>query len=167
MYPKALPAPPGPVTTVTQELLEQVIEECRKSPRARIILPLHRAPDDHLHRMLNALQPGSYVRPHRHLNPPKAESTVVLRGRIGFVTFLDDGRVDRNMVLAAGSAAFGVDCHPGPFHTLFALEPDTVVFEVKPGPYDPASDKDFAPWAPEEGSPEAAAYLERLVRLVR
>lgn len=116
--------------------------------------------------MLNALQPGSYVRPHRHLLPPKAESSVLLRGSIGFITFHDDGRVDRQLVLSAGSSSFGVDCQPGPFHTLFALEPDTVVFEVKPGPYDPASDKDFAPWAPEEGSPEATAYLERLVRLV-
>lgn len=116
--------------------------------------------------MLNALQPGSYVRPHRHLSPPKAESIVLLRGKLGFVTFLDDGSVDRRLVLAAGSASFGVDCHPGLFHTIFALEPDTVVFEVKPGPYDPASDKDFAPWAPEEGSPESAAYLERLVRLL-
>jgi len=115
--------------------------------------------------MLNALQPGSYVRPHRHLNPPKAESTVLLRGKIGFVTFLADGSIDRHWVLAAGAACFGVDCHPGVFHTVFALEPDTVVFEVKPGPYDAASDKDFAPWAPEEGTAEAEAYLERLVRL--
>ena len=42
------------------------------------------------------------------------------------------------------------------------LEPDTVVFEVKPGPYQPTSDKDFAPWAPAEGGPDAPAYLADL-----
>ena len=166
MHPKAISAPHGPVTALGEELVKQVIAQSRTSPRGRIILPFHLGPADTLHRMLNALQPGSYVRPHRHLNPPKAESILVLRGRLAFVTFLDDGNIDRGLILAAGSPSFGVDCHPGVFHTIFALEPDTVVFEAKPGPYDPASDKDFAAWAPEEGSPEATAYLERLVRLV-
>ena len=57
---------------------------------------------------------------------------------------------------------FGVDLAPGIFHGLVALEPDTVIYEVKDGPYAAANDKAFAPWAPEEGSPEAARYREGL-----
>ena len=34
---------------------------------------------------------------------------------------------------------------------------------MKPGPYSQANDKDFAPWAPREGEPGAAEYLERLL----
>jgi len=39
-----------------------------------------------------------------------------------------------------------------------------VCYEVKPGPYLQANDKEFAPWAPREGDPDAARYLEELVR---
>jgi hypothetical protein len=40
-----------------------------------------------------------------------------------------------------------------------------VVFESKTGPYDPASDKDFAPWAPDEEDKESArVYLEDLIK---
>jgi cupin fold WbuC family metalloprotein len=166
-YPLALPPPPGPITALSTALLEQVIEQSRGSPRGRIILPFHLGPQDHLHRMLNAMQPGSFVQPHRHLDPPKAECIVVLRGAVGYVTFTADGQVDRSLQVAAGGAEFGVDSQPGVYHTFFALQPDTVVFEVKPGPYDPASDKDFAPWAPPEGTPESAAYLAALVRRVQ
>ena len=68
-------------------------------------------------------------------------------------------------VLGANRPAFGIDIHAGVFHTLIALEADSVVFEVKQGPYEKASDKDFSPWAPKEGTSEAKAYLEQLARL--
>jgi hypothetical protein len=37
-----------------------------------------------------------------------------------------------------------------------------VFFEAKAGPYDAAADKDWPAWAPPEGAPEAAVYLEGL-----
>jgi len=43
------------------------------------------------------------------------------------------------------------------------VEADSVVLEIKKGPYDPVKDKQFASWAPKEGTPEAIAYLERLL----
>jgi hypothetical protein len=46
------------------------------------------------------------------------------------------------------------------------LTEHVVCYEVKPGPYSAASDKDFAPWAPREGDPTAKAYLEMLVSSV-
>ena len=59
-------------------LIEDAVRYARESPRQRAIVPFHRSPEDALHRMLNAVQPESYVRPHRHLDPPKAEAWVVL-----------------------------------------------------------------------------------------
>jgi hypothetical protein len=41
-----------------------------------------------------------------------------------------------------------------------ALDPGTVFFEAKAGPYAPPAGGDLADWAPAEGSPEASA-LER------
>lgn len=158
----AFTAPTTSTTLLSENLVRQVIEGSRQSPRRRILLPLHKGPDSTLHRMLNGLQPFSYIQPHRHLYPPKAESVVVLRGAILSFVFSEDGKVTEVYTLAAGSANFGVDSEPGTFHTFLALEEDTVLFEVKPGPYKQSSDKDFAPWAPAEGTPEAADYLEYL-----
>jgi cupin fold WbuC family metalloprotein len=164
-FPLALPAPGTPVTLIGHALMQETIALSRQSPRRRIICPFHQSAGDSLHRMLNAIQPHSYIRPHRHLNPPKAESIVVLRGSIGYLTFNDLGAVEQMHVLGANRPSFGVDTQPGIFHTFLSLEEDTVLFEVKPGPYEKASDKDFAPWAPREGSDEAKAYLDQLYRL--
>jgi cupin fold WbuC family metalloprotein len=116
--------------------------------------------------MLNALQPGSYIQPHRHLAPPKAESTVVLRGAICYVSFTETGEADKHVIVSAGSDTVGIDTEPGVYHTFFALEEDTVLYEVKPGPYDEKTDKDFAIWAPAEGSAQAKEYLQDLHHLV-
>jgi cupin fold WbuC family metalloprotein len=80
---------------------------------------------------------------------------------LGCVSFHDDGTPEEDsfLVLDLDRGILGCDIRPGVWHTIFALVPDTVVFEVKPGPYSPANDKDFAPWAPAEYSPEAAAFL--------
>ena len=44
------------------------------------------------------------------------------------------------------------DIRAGVWHTLVAMETGTVIFEVKPGPYSPLTDKDFARGAPDEDS---------------
>jgi cupin fold WbuC family metalloprotein len=165
VFPLAMPAPAGPVTVISASLMSEAIAQSRQSPRRRIICPFHPTASDSLHRMLNAIQPRSYIPPHRHASPPKAESIVVLKGSIGFLSFTDSGSIERTHVLGANRTSFGIDIHPGVFHTFVALEDDTVLFEVKPGPYEKTSDKDFAPWAPKEGTAEAQAYLDQLLRL--
>lgn len=161
----ALDNPQGDLVVLTRADLDETIAESRTAARRRIIRPYHRSDDDGLHRMFNAIQPGSYARPHRHLEPPKAEAWIVLSGKLLFVAFYEDGAVDQSIVLEAGGERFGVDLVPGRYHTIAALVPDTVIYEVKSGPYTRATDKEFAPWAPAEGSPEVEAYLAGLIAL--
>ncbi len=165
-FPRALPAPSTPVTVINQELIDYAVHMSRQSPRKRIILPFHRGAEDRMHRMLNAVQPGSYIRPHRHFHPPKAETVIVLRGSFLYLVFDGNGSVTGNWKLSSATSIFGVDFEPGVIHTFIALEPDSVMFEVKPGPYDPIDDKDFAPWAPVEGQPECTSYLNQWTNLV-
>lgn len=143
-------------------MLNQACELSRQSPRRRIIAPFHKSDADPLHRMLNVAQPDSYVRPHRHLDPPKAEAWVLLAGALLFFTFTEDGTIDHCVRAEAGGEVFGVDLVPGIFHSFVALEPDTTVYEVKTGPYTASNDKTFPAWAPAEGTPEAALYLSQL-----
>ncbi|VGO22483.1 WbuC family cupin fold metalloprotein [Pontiella sulfatireligans] len=161
-YPTALFPPANAVVAVDEAMLSQGKAASRESPRGRIIQPLHKQDGDVLQRMLNFIQPGSYIRPHRH-RPDRAESIIVVSGTLLYLTFNNDGAVDQALKLKAGSTQFGVDTDGGIWHCFMALEADTVLFEVKPGPYDAAGDKAFAPWAPEEDSPEAEAYLEGLI----
>jgi cupin fold WbuC family metalloprotein len=159
---RALDAPTGDVVLVTEALAEQALSASRGSERKRMILPFHKSHADTLHRMFNALQPGTYVRPHRHLSVPKAEVFLVLRGAVEVVVFHDDGRVRDCFALRAGGPAFGLDLAPGLFHSFLVREADTLLYEVKAGPFSESTQQDFAAWAPQEGSPEVPAYLAAL-----
>ncbi len=43
--------------------------------------------------------------------------------------------------------------------TVLALTPDAVLLEGKAGPFDPQGPREFADWAPEEGTAEAKVLL--------
>lgn len=143
-------------------LLNALSEKARRSPRLRMNHNLHGGYDDPCQRLLNALEPGSYVRPHRHLHPPRAESFLALRGRLAVLLFNDAGELRQVLPLLPGGPVHGVDIRPGIWHSLLSLESGSVFFETKPGPYQPLIDKDFAPWAPAEGLGEAETFLAEL-----
>lgn len=144
-------------------LFDRLIERARQSPRLRTNYNFHSSMDENPHRFFNVMVRGTYVAPHRHLDPPKTESFLVLRGEIAFFVFDDTGSVTSAEIL--GRNKIGIDIGPGIWHTLAVLTPEAVCYEVKPGPYSAANDKDFALWAPREGDPRALGYLERLVTL--
>ncbi len=153
--------------TIDDKLLDALILEARSHPRLRKNHNLHQSYDEPCQRLLNAVEPGSYVRPHRHLTPPKPETFLALRGRLAVLTFVDTGDIEQMVFVAPGSISVGADIPAGAWHTLLSLEPGSVFFETKPGPYRPPSDKDWAPWAPAEGSPAAEAYLKQLTDRVK
>lgn len=162
-YRAALDPPTTELSILNRALVDEAVRYSRESPRQRVIKPFHRSERESLHRMFNAVQPSSYVRPHRHLDPPKAEAWILLQGSAAFFTFEDDGRIREMVHLSRDGDAFGVDLMPGIYHTFAALEPDTVIYEVKDGPYVASNDKAFAPWSPAEGTPEAQRYLRELL----
>ncbi len=152
------------IQLLNQNLFDTLIERAHQSPRRRTNHNFHATMEENPHRFLNVMVRGTYVTPHRHTTPPKAESFVVLAGRIVFFTFDDAGEITGTWILGTGQP--GIDIAAGVWHTLAVLSPEAVCFEVKPGPYTAASDKDFAPWAPHEGESGAAKYLERLLACV-
>ncbi|MBZ5607561.1 MAG: WbuC family cupin fold metalloprotein [Acidobacteriia bacterium] len=145
-------------------LFQSLIERARSAPRRRVNHNFHAGMEENPHRFLNVMIRGTYIAPHRHLDPPKAESFLVLDGEIAFFTFDDSGRIASTHVL--GRDPMGIDLAPGVWHTMTPLSPHAVCYEVKPGPYLASNDKDFAPWAPREGDPAVPAYLESLLSAV-
>ena len=123
------------IRLIDQSLFADLASAARQAPRRRLHRNFH--PDDAYpaHRLLIAIEPDSYVPPHRHLNPDKDETLLVLRGSLGVAFFDAVGEVERSVVLRAGGETLGVDIPHGVFHTVFALETGTVFFEAKAGPY--------------------------------
>lgn len=152
------------IRLIDTAMLDELSAQARLSPRGRKNLNFHASDAQPGHRLLNAIEPGSYVMPHRHLDPDKDETMAVLRGSLGLIVFDDAGAVVGTAILSHGGTPMGVDIAHGTWHTVFALEPDTVFLEAKAGPYLPLVAEEKAPWAPPEGSPEAAAYLAGLVK---
>jgi cupin fold WbuC family metalloprotein len=149
---------------ITPELLLQLTESARTSPRLRKNHNLHPSDESRCHRLLNAIEPASYIRPHRHLDPEKDEAFILISGRLGVIQFSETGEVTETVILSRQAGILAVDVPSGVFHTAVSLEPGTVFFEAKAGPYVPLGAAEFAAWAPAEGDGAAVQYLEQLRR---
>lgn len=154
-----------PVQIINRELLDRVSSLAQAAPRRRMNHNFHAAEADPCHRLLNAIEPDSYIQPHCHRDPSKDETIVAVRGRIGMVFFDDQGAVISTTALAPAGETVGVNVPHGVYHTLVALESNSIFFESKAGPYVPLAPEEKAAWAPAEGDPRVATYLTRLKQL--
>ena len=143
---------------IDQALFDAVASVAQQRPRLRMNHNLHQE-SELVQRFLNVLQPGTYVRPHRHVRAEAGtgfECFLVMQGAIGLLLFDAEGRLLQQERLDAKGSLRGVELAENQFHSLVALEPDTVMFELKQGPYQPTADKDFLSNFPQEGDPDAA-----------
>lgn len=140
---------------IDNNTLAGLIEDSKASERKRSHLLLHSGHDDQVQRLLIALQPGTYVRPHHHSD--QWEMLVLLRGSGRLLSFNEDGRVLSWLEMNKASPIAQIPI--GVWHGFVVLERDTVVMEIKPGPYRP---NEFAEWAPAEGCPDVPAFLRRV-----
>ncbi|WDY57275.1 WbuC family cupin fold metalloprotein [Pseudomonas sp. PSKL.D1] len=143
---------------IDQSLFAELASKAAELPRQRHHHTFHEM-DEPCHRVAVGLQPSTYIAPHRHLSLDKAETLLVLKGRLGVLFFDEYGVVTDTRVLQAGGDCLGVDLPPGHYHSLVVLEPDSILFECKAGPYRALGEGEHAPWAPREGEPGVAEYL--------
>ena len=122
-------------TIINEQLLDESTRRAQNSPRRRMNLNFHQSLDDKCHRFLNAVEPGADIPIHRH--PEKEESFVVLRGKIRITTYNDDGSIIEDHVISPTEGRYGVNVEKNVWHTVEALEPDSVIFECKEGPFVP------------------------------
>jgi cupin fold WbuC family metalloprotein len=158
------------VKVFSADYLDSLVAEASQSPRARQHRNIHERYDDPCQRFLNAIGTDSYIRPHRHSLDPKAETLIAVRGQFALITFDDAGAIT-NIVRfgtekADSALPVGADLPPGTWHTIIALVAGAILLELKAGPFNPNAAKEPAPWAPEEGTPEGRAYLQRLRELI-
>ena len=120
---------------ISKHILDDLSEKAKASPRLRMNLNFHESLEDKCHRFLNAVEPGADIPIHRH--PDKEESFIVLRGKIRVTTYNDYGSVIEDHILSPTEGRYGVNVEKNVWHTVEALEPNSVLFECKEGPYVP------------------------------
>jgi cupin fold WbuC family metalloprotein len=136
---------------VTTETMAKLLAHAAITPRKRVNLNLHAELSDPINRFLNAGVAGTYVRPHRH-RVGKWELLNVLQGRLDVVIFTSNGEVENRLALGPKGPSL-IEIQGGEWHSIVFHAPAAVVLEVKPGPYEPHLDKEFAEWAPMEADP--------------
>ena len=151
---------------ITKGFIQELSLKARQSERKRMIYTYHAEMSDVIQRMLNVMEPETYSRPHKHMTPVKREAFVILTGKVAVLEFDEEGQMIDIIVLSHEEGNFGAEIVPGSWHALVCLEPASVLYEVKDGPYIAEDDKVFAAWSPEEYSNEAVIYLERLRKLI-
>jgi cupin fold WbuC family metalloprotein len=148
------------------DFFDDLTAKAHKNPRKRQHLNIHEDYQDPCQRLFNALEPDTYIRPHRHFSDPKTELLIGVRGLMALVVFNEDGPVNRVLRFGINQSierlAIGAEITPNTYHTVIALEYGSVLLEVKAGPFDPSKPKDPAPWAPEEGAVGSLSYLKQL-----
>lgn len=148
---------------ITDKLINQVSEKAKTAERKRCNHNFHLSAADPIQRFLNATEPGTYVRPHKHETPDKAEILIILQGSALIVEFDDIGNIIDHFKLDNRAGNRGIEIPPRKWHTFIALEEGTVLYEIKQGPFDPETDKVFAEWAPEEGTIQARELNKRIL----
>jgi cupin fold WbuC family metalloprotein len=155
------------LVAISKDLTGTLIGHAKMSERKRKNYNFHSHDGDKIHRMLHAMHPGTYVQPHKHENPDKREVFIILEGKVVVVEFSDIGEIINSIILEHETGNYGVEIPERTWHMLIALQENSVVYEVKNGPWSALDDKCFAPWAPKEGEAECQNYLHSVLERIR
>ena len=126
---------------INKKLLDEVTARAKANERLRMNFNLHDSLEAKAQRLLNALEPGTILPVHRHRHT--AETYIVLRGCIRVLFYNDENMLTGESIIDPKQNEYGIHIPAGQWHTLEVLESDTVIFEVKDGPYAPAAGRYF------------------------
>lgn len=119
---------------INEELLNEVSQQAKESPRLRMNYNFHEDLSDKCQRLLNALEPGTVMPIHHH---KVDEMFVILRGCVRVTIHNDKGEVIQSVELSPRKGNYAVNIKAGEWHSVESLEAGTMIIEVKEGPYIP------------------------------
>lgn len=149
---------------INDKLISEISSQAKQSPRKRKNYNFHKEESDLLQRMLNAMEPNTYIAPHKHEKPDKREVFFVLKGSILLVEYNDNGEIVDHSVLNPNIGNYAAEIPAGVWHSLICLEASSVSYEFKDGPYNPNDDKIFASWAPKEGDTNGMEFNKEILK---
>lgn len=119
---------------IDNELMDKLLEQATVNIRKRINMDLRNNAEDTSQRMLNAIQPGSFIDIHRHRTT--SETVILLRGALTEIFYDDEGVECARHKLSVITGAIGLQIPIGQWHTLICHEP-SIIIEIKDGKYEP------------------------------
>jgi len=140
--------------------LKALSEKAQASPRKRSHHNIHQSLDEKVQRLAIAMEPDTYVRPHRH--PHTWEIYIPLSGSFKVILFDEQARVTTCFKLGGSDGVKVYELPQNTWHSVVSLEPGSIIFEVKEGPYIQPTQADVAPWSPNENENGAAALQQFL-----
>lgn len=120
---------------ISKELLDDLSAKAKENPRLRQSMDLRNSPEDNSQRMLNALEPGTIMPIHRHHT--SSETVVVLRGKIEWIFYDNNGNETERVTLDANGEPRMLNVERDRWHSLVCLEEGSVLYESKNGAYQP------------------------------
>jgi cupin fold WbuC family metalloprotein len=126
---------------IGKQILDELSAKAKATPLLRMHLDLRNSPEDQSQRILNAIEPGSPERIHRHRHT--SEMVVCLRGRVVEEFYDDLERMCTDAIeLSPNGPNVAINVPIGQWHSISALESGTVVLAVKEGAYAPLGEED-------------------------
>lgn len=129
------------IMIITQQILDELSAKARASERLRMNMDLRNGPEDLSQRMLNALEPGTVMPIHRHRD--SSETVVIVRGKIQWVFYDENGNETERIVLDADGDPRMLNVEKDRWHSLVCLESGSVLYESKDGPYHPLDEDEI------------------------
>ena len=126
---------------IDKNVLDYLTAQAKVSSRLRMAMDLRNSPGDGSQRMLNALEPGTVMPIHRHLET--TETVVLLRGKIEWIFYDEQGKETERVTLDANREPRMLNAEKGRWHSLVCLESGSVLFETKDGPYHPLTEEEI------------------------
>lgn len=122
---------------IGNEIIEQLHTQARTTQRLRMNYNLHEDLSEDVHKLLNSLQPGTVMPIHRHLHPAKKETFVLIQGALEIRKYNDDKTINESWIMSHESGNIICEILPEEWHSFEVLESDTLIMEIKKGPYTP------------------------------
>ena len=124
---------------ITKEILDELTEKAKASPRLRFNLDLRNSADDQSQRMLNALEPETVMPIHRHKG--SSETCICVRGHFEEYFYDTEGRLTETVDMVPGGVVLNIE--KGQWHSLRCLESGTILLEAKDGAYRPLEEDEI------------------------
>lgn len=119
-------------------MLDDLTRQAQSSPRLRMNLDLRNSADDNSQRMLNAIEPGTVLPIHRHMN--SSVTIVCVRGHFEEYYYDDNGNLIETIDMRPGIV---LNLPAGQWHSIQSLESGTVLLECQDGKWEPLQDVDI------------------------
>ena len=119
-------------------MLNDLTRRAQNSPRLRMNMDLRNSPEDQSQRMLNAIEPGTVLPVHRHMN--SSVTIVCVRGHFEEYYYDDNGNLIETIDMRPGIV---LNLPAGQWHSINSLESGTIILEVQDGKWEPVAPEDI------------------------